>query len=446
MLKTFGAVIGILLTAAGGVRGQDRPLNEAPAGFMNLFNGHDLNAWHGRQQDFSPYKQAAMSKDEVTAAQAKWDADMRKHWHVDAKKGEIVNDGHGVYLTTDRSYGDFELYADWLMVSHNGDSGIYLRTYPQVQIWDPDNSNEVKNGAEKGSGALWNNNNDNPGKWPLVKADKPIGQWNSFHVKMIGSRVWVWFNDKLTVDGQILDNYFDRSKSVLPRGPIELQTHGSEMHFRNLYLREIPAAEANETLSKRVGEDGFKSVFNGTDFTGWTGKTDQYQIVDGAIYCKAGKGGNIWTTDEYGDFEAKLEFKLPPAGNNGLAIRYPGGNVDTAYEGMCEIQVLDDTAPVYEHLDPRQYCGSIYGVVPAQRGYLRHLGQWNFEHVTIKGHQITVELNGTVIVNADVSKFSEFMHNSKHPGLMRLKGAFGFAGHDDTVGFRKIEIKSLGGQ
>jgi hypothetical protein len=315
-----------------------------------------------------------------------------------------------------------------------------------VQIWDPDNTNEKKNGVEKGSGALWNNNNDNPGKWPLVKADNPIGQWNSFHVKMIGSRVWVWFNDKLTVDGQILDNYFDRSKPVLPRGPIELQTHGSEMHFRNIYLREIPAAEANRTLSQMVGGEGFKRVFNGKDFTGWTGKTDQYEVINGAIYCRAGKGGNIWTTEEFGDFEAKLEFKLPPAGNNGLAIRYPGGNVDTAYQGMCEIQVLDDTAPVYEHLDPRQYCGSIYGVVPAQRGYLRHVGQWNFEHVIVKGHQITVELNGTVIVNADASKYSEFMHNSKHPGLMRTSGAFGFAGHDDPVGFRNIEIKPLGSQ
>ena len=446
MLGKLLTVVGIVGAMAAAAPAQDRPLNEAPPGFMNLFNGHDFNSWRGRQQDYSPYKEAALSKEEHAAAQAKWDADMHKHWHVDARKGEIINDGHGVYLTTDRSYGDFELYCDWLMVSHNGDSGIYLRTYPQVQIWDPDNSNEVKNGAEKGSGALWNNNNDNPGKWPLVRADNPVGQWNTLHVKMIGSRVWVWFNDKLTVDGQILDNYFDRSKPVLPRGPIELQTHGSEMHFRNIYLREIGAQEANDTLNKMVGEDGYKSIFNGTDFTGWTGKTDQYQVIDGAIYCKPGKGGNIWTTQEYGDFEVKLEFKLPPAGNNGLAIHYPGGNVDTAYEGTCEIQVLDDTSPVYEHLDPRQYCGSIYGVVPAHRGYLRHIGQWNFEHVTVKGHHITVELNGTVIVNDDVSKYTEFMHNSKHPGLMRLKGAFGFAGHDDTVGFRKIEIKPLESQ
>ena len=175
---------------------------------------------------------------------------MAKHWRVDQAKGEIVSDGHGVYLTTGKDYGDFEFCVDWLMVSHNGDSGIYLRGYPQVQIWDPDNPGVAGLGAPKGSGALWNNNDDNPGKWPLVKADNPVGQWNTFRIKMIGSRVWVWFNGKLTVDGQILDNYFDRSKPVLPRGPIELQTHGSEIRFRNVYVREIPAAEANATLDK----------------------------------------------------------------------------------------------------------------------------------------------------------------------------------------------------
>lgn len=427
----------------GEARAEDAAVNEAPAGFVNLFNGRDLNAWRGRKQDYSPYAEAALTKEELAKSRAEWAADAKKHWRVDAAKGEIVSDGKGVFLATDRDYGDFELYVDWLMVSHNGDSGIYLRGYPQIQIWDPSNARENNNGVGKGSGALWNNNNDNPGKWPLVKADKPIGEWNTFHVKMIGSRVWVWFNDQLTVDGQILDNYFDRKRSVLPRGPIELQTHGSEIRFRNVFLREIGPEEANATLSKRLEKEGFKSIFNGKDFAGWTGKTSEYEVRDGAIVCKAGKGGNVWTTEEYGDFEAKLEFKLPPAGNNGLAIRYPGNNVDTAYQGMCELQVLDDSAPVYEHLDPRQYCGSIYGVVAAQRGYVRPVGQWNFEHVIVKGSTIRVELNGTVIVDADVTKFSDYMAGSKHPGLTRTKGAFGFAGHSDPVAFRNIELKPL---
>jgi hypothetical protein len=215
--------------------------NEAPAGFTAIFNGKDLTGWLGRKGDYSPYAEQKLSKAEHDAEQAKWNADMAQHWRVDSEKGEIVNDGHGVFLATNKDYGNFEMYVDWLMVSHNGDSGIYLRDYPQVQIWDPDNKSVEKLGAPKGSGALWNDNDDNPGKWPLVKADKPIGEWNTFHIKMIDNKVWVWFNDQLTVDGQVLDNIYDRKQKILPTGAIELQTHGSEMHFRNIYLKELPA-------------------------------------------------------------------------------------------------------------------------------------------------------------------------------------------------------------
>ncbi len=419
----------------------DGPLNQAPQGFTNLFNGKDLCGWRGRQQDYSPYEEAKLSQAQLAAKQQDWNADLAKHWRVDEAKGEIVSDGHGVYLTTGKDYGDVEFYVDWLMVSHNGDSGIYLRSTPQVQIWDPDNPGVAGLGAPKGSGALWNNNDDNPGKWPLVKADNPVGQWNTFRIKMIGARVWVWFNGKLTVDGQILDNYFDRSKPLMPRGPIELQTHGSEIRFRNVYLREIPATEANATLDKRH-DCGFKSIFNGKDFQGWGGPVDNYEVRGGAILCKPNKGGTIHTNEEYGDFEARLEFKLPPAGNNGLAIRYPGDG-DTAYVGMCELQILDDDAPQYKTLDPRQYCCSIYGVVPAHRGYLRPVGQWNYEHVIVKGSTIKVELNGSVVVNADVSKVHDFAAGHEHPGLLRTKGSFGFAGHSDPVQFRNIRIKKL---
>jgi hypothetical protein len=218
-----------------------------------LFNGKDLSGWRGRQPDYSPYEEAKLSREALAEKQAQWNADRDLHWSVDAPKGEIVSDGRGVYLTTAQDYGDFEFYVDWVMVNHNGDSGVYLRGFPQVQVWDPENPREVKNGAPSGSGALWNNNADNPGKWPRVKADNPVGEWNTFRIRMIGSRVWVWLNDKLTVDGQILDNYFDRTRPVLPRGPIELQTHGSEIRFRNISVREIPAAEAKQSLDKLAG-------------------------------------------------------------------------------------------------------------------------------------------------------------------------------------------------
>src|SRR5262249_2618979 len=147
--------------------------------------------------------------------------------------------------------------------------------------------------------------------------------------------------------------------------------------------REIPPAEANAILSKAGDQKGFESVFNGKDFKGWAGPLDNYQVKDGAILGRPGKGGTIYTKKQYGDFIARLGIKLPPGGNNGLAIRYPGSG-DTAYVGMCELQVLDDSAPQYAKLDPRQYHGSAYGMVPAHRGYQRPVGQWNYEELTIK--------------------------------------------------------------
>jgi hypothetical protein len=219
-----------------------------PKGFTALFNGRDLTGWRGRQPNYDPEAEAALSKEELATKQAAWNAERDAHWSVDTAKGEIVSDGKNPHLATAKDYGDFELYVDWLMVSHNGDSGIYLRGTPQVQIWDPDNPREVRNGAPKGSGALWNNKDDNPGKWPLVKADNPVGEWNTFHVKMIGPKVWIWLNDKLTVDGQVMDNYHDQKngykRPIAAKGPIELQTHNSEMRFRNIYIREIPPGKS----------------------------------------------------------------------------------------------------------------------------------------------------------------------------------------------------------
>ena len=191
-------------------------------------------------------------------------------------------------------------------------------------------------------------------------------------------------------------------------------------------------------------EKGFKSIFNGKDFKGWAGPLDNYKIVDGAIQCKKGKGGTIFTKESFSDFIVRFEFKLPPGGNNGLAIRYPGkGN--TAYVGMCELQVLDDH---YEKvrkakLDPRQVHGSAYGIVGAKRGFQKPYGEWNEQEVTVKGSTIKVVLNGNEILDADVSKVKKFMANKAHPGLTRKEGHFGFAGHSDPVSFRNLRVKRL---
>ena len=211
-------------------------------------------------------------------------------------------------------------------------------------------------------------------------------------------------------------------------------------------LAALAAALTFTALPVLAAEDetGFVSVFNGTDLTGWAGPIDQYEVKDGAIVCKPGKGGTIYTKDEYADYIVRLEIKLPPGGNNGLAIRYPGKG-DTAYVGMCEIQVLDDSSPKYAKLDPRQYHGSAYGMVPAKLGFQKPVGEWNVEEVTVKGSTLKVILNGTVILDTDLSKIdpATYMAKSKHPGVTRTNGYFGFAGHNDPVQFRNIRIKKL---
>jgi hypothetical protein len=413
--------------------------NTPPPGFTALFNGQDLTGWWGATTE-DPRVYLALPADEFKKKQAASLDDIHQHWSV--QNGELVNDGKGLYLTTDRNFGDFELWLEYRTVPL-ADSGIYLRGCPQVQIWDSTETNKFSLGADKGSGALWNNSPGAPGKDPLVKADKPFGEWNHVRVVMCGSRVWVWLNGKQTVDGALMENYYNRKLPVPAVGPIQLQTHDGEIRWRNIFIREIGVDESNRRLR---GKDapGFKSVFNGKDFTGWAGPVDNYVVKDGAISCKPGQGGTIYTKDEYGNFVVRLEFKLPPGGNNGLAIRYPGTG-DTAYDGMCESQVLDDhyEQATGQKIDPRQAHGSAYGMVAAQRGYQRPIGEWNYEEVTVKGSTIRVELNGTVILDTDLSQVTDFMAGHAHPGKDRTSGHFGFAGHNDPVMFRDIAIKPL---
>jgi hypothetical protein len=440
-LRTLIIALSLILAAnaVDPVHAEEQKLNQPPEGFTALFNGQDLTGWHGMTH-CDPAKLAAMSPEDRAKMRAEKMEEVQQHWTVE--NGELVNDGHGAYLTTDRDFGDIELWIDYKTVA-KADSGIYLRATPQVQIWDyTKEGGKWKNGADKGSGGLWNNSAGAKGKDPLVLADKPFGQWNRFHIQQIGARTTVHLNGKLVVDDAIMENYFDRSRSLFPVGPIQLQTHGGEIRWRNIFVREIPAEEACQILRERDTTEGFESVFNGEDLTGWAGAVDNYEVVDGAIRCKPGKGGTLYTEETYGDFVVLLEIKTPPAGNNGLAIRYPGSG-NPAYHGMTELQVLDAEYGRRHKIDDRQYHGSVYGMVAAQRGYLRPAGEWNYQKVTVKGSTIKVELNGTVILDADVSQVTEFMGNSPHPGKDLTSGHFGFAGHSDPVEFRHILIKQL---
>jgi hypothetical protein len=329
------------------------------------------------------------------------------------------------------------MLVDW-KISKDGDSGIYLRGSPQVQIWDPTGKEPT---AKVGSGGLYNN--EKHPSTPLTVADNPVGEWNTFHIKMVGDLVTVHLNGVLVVDNVVMENYWDRSIPIFPEEAIELQAHGNELAFRNIYVKELGGKPFE--LSTEEKQQGYESLFNGKDLENWLGNKTEYVVEDNAIAIyPAGKGhGNLYTAKEYSDFIFKFEFQLTPGANNGLGIHAPL-NGDAAYGGK-EIQILDNTAPVYANLEPYQYHGSVYGIIPAKRGFLKPVGEWNEQEVHVKGDKIKVTLNGTVILDGDLKKATRngTMDKKEHPGLNQHKGHIAFLGHGTVVRFRNIRIKDL---
>ncbi len=478
-LSTSSFLAAVLLGVSLGSASAADPA--PPEGFQALFNGKDLSGWYGwstkdptelwnmTSEEQADYKKKSVEGGLTDAKGNDPGNHINAHWSVE--NGELVNDGKGLYLTTDKDYGDFEMWVEYKALPA-GDSGVYLRGIPQVQIWDPAEDDPNGLGRAKGSGGLWNNSKGAPGKDPSKKMDKPLGEWNQFKIRMIGERVTIVFNGETVVDNAVLENFFANKKAgylaygkqkegeaknqekmpngwmkdpAFAKGPIQLQTHGSEIRWRNVFVREISAEEANKELAARDAE-GFVEQINGKDLSNWQGAVDSYEVVDGNVRCKSGKGGDLLTMEEFENGKIRVEFKLPKAGNNGIALRTPLGG-KSASDGL-ELQVIDSdgynekqAAAGKKGLEPYQYHGSIYHCAAAKHGYLRPAGEWNFQEIEVQGQHIMVTLNGTKILDADISKFdrSQIAHPPK--GLDSTKGLIGFAGHNDPVEFRSFKVK-----
>jgi serine/threonine protein kinase len=197
-----------------------------------------------------------------------------------------------------------------------------------------------------------------------------------------------------------------------------------------------------KTSAKSAEPAGFTPIFNGKDLAGWDGMIEDYEVGDGVIRSRSTRRTIIFFPMSFTDFTARVEFRLPPGGDGGLAIRYPGEG-DPAYSSMCEIQLLDDTAPRFADLDPRQFCGSAFGMVAARRGHLRPAGEWNSAEVTARGSTIRVELNGAVILDADLRPVHEFLDDRPHPGKDRRSGFFGLTAEGSPVEYRNVRIREL---
>jgi len=175
-------------------------------------------------------------------------------------------------------------------------------------------------------------------------------------------------------------------------------------------------------------------LFNGKDLTGWTGA--EYEAKDGILIAK---GKILRTKKQYSNYVFEFDFLLPPRGNNGLGIHYPGeGRASGA--GM-ELQILDNSHPKYKKLKESQYHGSLYKLQAAKRGFLKPVGQWNHQKVTVDGAKVLVELNGTTILKADLDELAK--KSPKHKGVRRRSGYICFCGHGAPVQFKNITILEL---
>jgi hypothetical protein len=356
------------------------------AGYSSsLFNGKDLDGW------------------QVTGCEAV------------VEDGLLVLKAGDGFVRTNERHGDFVLELDWRARRPNKyDSGIYIRAdLPEEgKPWPSRYQINLLEGKE--GNLLGVTGAESKG---LAKP----GEWNHFKITVIGETAALEINGKPAWKASGIGN---------ADGYIGLQSEvdgGGQFEFRNIKVTDLD----------------YQLLFNGRDLAGFTGDTTGYKVVDGVIVSPTSGSGRLYTADEYSDFSFRFDFKLTPGGNNGVGIRAPLEG-DAAYVGM-EIQILDNDADVYKDIQPYQAHGSVYGIVPAKRGYLKPVGEWNHEEIIAKGRHVTVVLNGTTIVDANIDEASKSgtLDGKDHPGLKRDKGHIGFLGHGAKIEFRDLRIKDL---
>lgn len=368
-----------------------------PEGFTSWFNGRNLRGW----------TRCTNTDTSVSST---------------VETGALLLAGGGDPVCTEQSFGDFELLVDW-KIQPGGRGSVLLRGVTEVEICDPDICPE-------GSGAL---SIGEPGSRKRVPvADRPVGEWNTFRIVMIGERITVYLNEVPVVVDAAYEDTTGPDNRVPSTGPVGLHARTGSVLFRNIFLKEI--ARPRELFSG--------NLFNGSDLTGWQqigGKTGSWKTEDGILFTKGGGGGWLSTTAEYSNFLLELDFKLPPEGNSGVFLRAPHEG-DPAYTGM-EIQILDDYADKYAHLKAWQYTGSIYGVKAPSETASRKNGEWQHMAVLCSGPRIAVTLNGERVV--DASLVDHMDKERTHPGLKRRKGYIGLQNHNTRVEYKNIRITEL---
>jgi len=360
-------------------------LGQEGAFHASLFNGKDLDGW------------------QVTGCEAV------------VENGVLLLKAGDGFVRTNERHGDFVLELDWRALRPSKyDSGIYIRS-DLPEAGKPWPSRYQVNLLQGGEGNLLGVSGGT--STGLVKP----GDWNHFKLTVVGDMAELEINGKKawkTAGVKNLDGYIGLQSEV---------DGGGQFEFRNIEITDLD----------------FKPLFNGKDLIGWTGDTKGYSVEDGSLVCRKDGGGNLLTESEHADFSFRFDFKLSAGGNNGVGIRAPVKG-DPAYLGM-EIQILDDPSERYKTIQPWQVHGSVYGIAPAKRGFLKPVGEWNHEEIIARGRQVTVILNGTTIldVNLDEASTPKTLDGKPHPGLARTEGRIGFLGHGARIEFRNMRVKDF---
>ena len=283
--------------------------------------------------------------------------------------------------------------------------------------------------------------------------DKALGYTAAGAVKTIATKT----TDEIDVNDYV--NILTKARDIFAAtGDADDSYEVNELNNRLAEAGSRNVAETNALTPEEIAE-GFELLFDGVSLDKWTGDKDGYTPVNGTIYVTASYGNsrNLYTVKEYKDFVYRFDFCfVNPGVNNGVGIRTPMG-VDAAYDGMCEVQILDHDDPIYKNLHEYQVHGSVYGVVPAKRIVHKPLGEWSTEEIVVKGDNIKVTVNGEVIVDCNVreacqghnvapdgsNKNPYTVDHKNHPGMFNEKGHVGFLGHGAGVKFRNVRIKEL---
>ncbi|QDS92456.1 hypothetical protein FF011L_11990 [Roseimaritima multifibrata] len=356
LAMVIAVILSPLITCAA------EPDLNPPEGFRAIFNAQDLSGWYG----LNPHLVTKLSGEKKEASLKAQREEFSQHWRIE--NGELVNNGHGPYATSEEEFGDIEFLIEYKTIA-KADSGIYLRGIPQVQIWDWHQTFDPKRPTRKphlGSGALFNNTPGNSGRDPLVFADNPLGEWNQVRIRQVSDRTWVWLNDCLVVDGAVMENYWDRDQSLPATGPIMLQTHGGEIRWRNLFVRDIPADEADEILqaSEEKKSDLSNSLTLHASFD--QGLDADFSRGDRTCYVRAGKQLHRAKPTEEGKIESEsgryggsLHFtkkgRFQPIFTNSGVLDYNGKEWNSTVSAWLRLDPDKDLEPGY--CDPIQIVG-----------------------------------------------------------------------------------------